>query len=66
MLRDGFHPVESGHRWTKGRAVLPQFLFQSFGAEMEVSVHVAGTLPYRADVLSVTSSMPLSATSAGA
>ena len=53
VLRDGFHPVEGGHRWTKGRAVLPQFLFQSFGAEMEVSVSVAATLPYRADLLSV-------------
>ena len=55
VLRDGFHPVEGGHRWTKGRAVLPQSLFQSFGVEMDVSVHLAATLPYRADLLSVTS-----------
>jgi hypothetical protein len=53
VLRDGFHPVEGGHRWTKGRAVLPWFLFQSFGVEMEVSVDVAATLSYRADLLSV-------------
>jgi len=30
-------------------------LFPSFGVEMDVSVHLAATLPYRADLLSVTS-----------
>jgi len=35
--------------------VLPQSLFQSFGAEMDVSVHLAATQPYRADLLPVTS-----------
>jgi hypothetical protein len=48
---------------TKGRAVLPQFLFQRFGAEMDVSVHVAATLSYRADLLSVTSAIAQSDTS---
>jgi hypothetical protein len=48
VLRGGVHPAEEpGHRWTKGRATLPAELFDGLDGEIDLAVHVAGTISYR-------------------
>jgi hypothetical protein len=40
-LRDGFHDDEPTHRWTNGRARLPQTLLRPFDGEFTVQIHLA-------------------------
>jgi hypothetical protein len=41
LLTDGFHPAESNHRWTNGRANIPPQFFSCLTGPVQVEVHVA-------------------------
>lgn len=42
-LETGFHPAESGHRWTTGDAVLPADMQRRFAGGFHLDVHLAST-----------------------